>query len=252
MSYVQALQVAVSSAYIALTERTISWKVSNRLQSSMVECQEIEKKWPDAAGGPAGAPNIVGFVIETKEFEVLDKTIAAWTRGDQQGEEAWEKIKEEVLRSRGPKMVGFDSMVNLDDGQGDRCPTIFGAGIVSVEAHALFDFMQDLFVASSTIGGELIRADIWIKAMRGLGVNEPMPQIQTIKALFKERVVEAMTIGCPSFGWIKLVKACVCLEVVRRVEAPVGAFPMVAPPPQESVGTLLSSSSPLLEKRDRV
>jgi hypothetical protein len=169
--------------------------------------------------------------MNAKDFELLEETIDGWTRGRQEGKEAWAKIKQSVLDhvlEQAPR----------------RRRSIHDARVASAEKKALCEFMQDVFVASFSLVEERAQADVWIKAMTGLDVDEPNPSMQTIETSFKARILEAMTNTLKRDGRIKFVKACICMEIVRAVEASVGGFAMAEVLPEKSsVGTLLSVHS---------
>jgi hypothetical protein len=211
------------------------------------------------------AHRIVGYIMHEDEFKALESIVDEWTKSNATGIEAWALLQKNVLRSHKPSQIGCESVTGVaqETSQcGEEHPEesekpMFVSAVVNIEAQAIFDFLEDLFVSSSTRAGATIQADIWVKSMKGLGVNVQHPSAQTVKTIFRARVVDAMTIECRSLGWISLVKACICLEVIRRTKTPEGGLPVGAAPfYPESTGTLLSASSrasstPLLEKRSK-
>lgn len=254
-------QMASAATQIATTMRE---SIMGSLQSSTAQLEELQRSTPRYELAKEVVGN-VGAVMLTSECADLDAIITDWANRRTAGPNAWKAIQAKVLRNLQPTSVGLESMIRAMDGAAidrDRPEHIraFGAatqdlpgslrpmlsaGVVSVEANAIFDLLESIFAGDEpqqppsldcgVAGFARIHANreqppgaheaAWVKAMHELGPNVSCPDVAAIKHCFRCRAMEALRIECPTLAWLKLVKVCTCLEVVRHVKAPPSGLP---------------------------
>lgn len=189
---------------------------SGGMPNSMLQCLEIQSSRPAAGKQPiVDTFRNTGAMMCKQDFKTLEATIKDWSCSRMKGVRAWEVVRKDVLQKQTPSTLGFAP--GFCYGSGD---------FFVVEATAIFQFLENLFIGLPSSHGKSLEAP-WIEAMKGLGVKVKKPDNAMIQRCFKACVSEAVEIECQSFGWLKLVKACLCLEVARHVTAPKEGIPDV-------------------------
>jgi hypothetical protein len=251
-SFSDAAMTLAFSAYCSIPEIP-TWKV---------QCEGIQRTWPDLVNKPHIVDH-VGSIVCADDLDVLEATIAEWTSCKIDGSEAWKAIQTKVLHNLKPNHIGLETMVCAGETctrDGDKVMAynnpiehipgfqrpILSAGVAAVESQAIFDFFDGLF-------GEVSMEATWVRAIKDLGVlcmhpQRCHPDISTVKSCFKVRVTEAVNIETASLGRLKLVKACVCLEIIRHVKAPRSGLPQ-EPEPVNCIGSLVTEPGTLLNSR---